>query len=242
MDKIPKFNFIRIFFSSKIILLSLLIVFCISCTNTEPSISFVDAKIIYNFEDNQNLPDQKLNLFLKMSSDVHRVDSLSLYNIETGYRWHITTPLISQADGSYYVGYTNIRGTSQNENLIPYGKYNVYFLDAQGRQEFAVFELEQTKSYEKMKLEELLEELKNENLTFYVAVYSENSTLLYYGAPLNEWNVSLDFDKINSKEIFLKYKDSNTIRVFIQSGINYFIMPKILQNQNSFPEKKSSLN
>lgn len=210
-------------------------VFC-SCSNSVPSVASVEAKLVYDFENENKVPVQKLNVFVKMTSDVRRVDSLKICHSETGYRWNVVSPLISQVDSNYYAGYTNLQGPSSSG--IPSGEYSVYYMDAAGREDFSQFTVYKSEEYDNIKLKDFQKTLKGLNAEIYIGIYSDQSKLVYYGKPKNDWNVSLEYEKCDAEHIFASYREGSSFRIFYHVNGNIYIMPRVYKEEGNSPSEE----
>lgn len=226
MDKNPFFK-INSKFSLKFCLIIIASLFYLSCSTNTPSIVSVDAKVIYDFESDGSKPVQKLNVFLRMDSDVRRVDSMTICHKQTGYRWVITNPMISHSDNTYYAGYTNLTGSSQNDNSLPQGEYSVFCIDASGRECYAEFSISLDFDLEKIKSADVVNGYDPDTQFFHVGLYSQEANLLYYGAPKKDWQTPQKTFGLDSKKIFSQYKEASFYRVFNYRNNNVFILPKV---------------
>lgn len=212
-------------------------VFVFSCANTEPQIVSPEVKLVYNFEDENKTAQQKLNVFLKMKSDVRRVETIKIKHNGTGYRWVITNPLISQSEGYYFAGYTNLEGVSAEEG-IPEGSYTITYMDAAGREDFSEFELEKDLELKGLKVKDFLKVLKFKEPEIFVGIYSEQNNLLYYGNAKADWKITKEYSGIAADKIFLYKKDATSFRVFYKLKNQVFIMPRVLKNEENSPTEE----
>lgn len=232
MDSHPSFPLKEnSFLKNKTAIICGLVVLCAlvfnSCSNTAPQVVLSDAKVVFDFEDEKSVPKQKMNLFLKMDSDVRRAELLNIYHNRTGLRWIVSNPMISQAENYYYAGYTNIQGVSQSGERIPKGDYSVHYIDAEGREESTSFSINYDEKILAMKSNEFLSTLKNSNPKILIGIYSKELNLLFYGSPKKEWNVTKDMKNIKNELIFNSYSGSSFYRVFFVIDNNVFIMPQV---------------
>lgn len=199
----------------------------LSCSDSAPSIVNSEAKIVFDFQDEKSLPVQKMNLFVKMTSDSRRAESINVYHNESGYRWVINNPVISQVDNYYFAGYTNIQATGNTDSRLPEGEYSICYMDAQGREEYSTVRIKYDEKFLKMKSDEILKFVSNKNPVLYAGIYSKNQELIYFGTTKKEWNITKEMKDINRSRLFNSYKDAEFFRVFIELDDCVFVMPEI---------------
>lgn len=242
MDSNPSIPFKFIYFLKNKIaaVLSVLLFSCVlfSCSNTAPSIVTTEAKVVFDFENEKSTPTQKLNLFLKMNSDVRRVETMSLNHNLTGLRWNISNPMISQVDNYFYAGYTNIQGVSQSGEKLPEGEYSITYIDGEGRQEMTIFTIQYNDEIMKMKPNQVVSYLKDKKPQVFVGVYSKEMNLIFYGQAKNDWNITKEYKDLKSSKLFSTYKDAQFYRVFFVIDNNVYIMPKIEKSGNNVPSSE----
>ncbi len=213
-----------------------------SCSNTAPGIITTDCKLVFDYEDEKSFPVQKLNVCLKMDSDVRRVENINIYHSKSELRWVVLNPVITQADNYYYAGYTNLQSVPQMAETIPDGEYTVCFMDSAGREGYSKFDIQYDREFASMKLSQFLDDLKSHEPKIYVGIYSHDGTLLYYGVSRKEWNVTRNYENINELMIFSQYKEAEMFRVFYHLDNNVFIMPKVMKSEKSTPSEKDYNN
>lgn len=226
MDKNP-FLTVNLKLSLSLCAIFILGILFIGCSNSAPNIISVDAKVVYDFETEASSPVQKLNVFLRMDSDVRRIDCMTVYHKETGYRWVIHNPLISQSDNIYYAGFTNLSGASQNGEALPQGEYSVFYIDASGRECYGEFSIKFDADPQELKATEVMKNYDSSTQFFHVGLYSDDAILIYYGAPKKDWQISQNSLNLDSKKLFAQYKDASFYRVFNYRDNNVFILPKV---------------
>ncbi|MCR5612980.1 hypothetical protein [Treponema sp.] len=223
----------------KVLLFFLFAAFCalfFSCENSTPDIAKVEAKIVYDYENEKDLPSQRLSVFLQLNSDTRRADFFSIYNKESGMRWYINEPLISQKGSAYYAGYTSCSIPTQKSLAFPVGKYSIFYSDSEGNESYSEFALEYDSDDAVKKIDELKKKIlkkesgNEEKIQMFIGVYSENCHLIYYGFLQPEWKIKNGFEISNSQVIFNKYKNSSFFRIFYEVGDSVYILPRVEKN------------
>ena len=64
--------------------------FLFSCSNGDPSVSSSSYKLIYDFKDEDSLPDISLSVFVSVESDETRGESLRIVNEKSGLEWKLS--------------------------------------------------------------------------------------------------------------------------------------------------------
>lgn len=229
MDKPPSNFFSLISHSRKylsgIFFAAILFVQLFSCSNSAPVVTQVNAKVVYDFENEKDKPIQKLSLFLEMKSEVRRIDQIHIYHKETGYRWIINNPVIFETGSSQFAGYTNcqIAGVL---NDIPNGEYQVCYYDAQGRETFSSFNINENTN-KTSELKKIKPVFSDSEVKLLIAIYDEDSKLLFYSIPNEEFEVDKINQTFNSERIFKFNKKASYFRLFYETEDRVYIMPKV---------------
>lgn len=223
-----KLNFLKANFLLCVIFFSIAFLFS-GCSDFAPSIEKAQVKLIYEYDSYEELPVQKMSVFLEMKSDVRRIDLIDIYNTDKNIRWVIENPVIMQSGNVSYSGYTNLSSCSQLSRTIPDGNYSVFYIDSQGNESFANYSIEYNRKKILLSYKELKKELKDKNPKTFIGVYSNDGTVIYYGLPETQWKISFDSNDINRDLIFSKYKDAEFFRLFYEDENSVYIMPKILK-------------
>ncbi|MBQ0162335.1 MAG: hypothetical protein KBS84_04125 [Treponema sp.] len=202
-----------------------------SCSNTAPEISKVNAKVVYDFENEKDKPVQKLSLFLEMKSEVRRIEQINVYHKDTGYRWVITNPAIFETGSNQFAGYSNCQ-IAGFLNDIPKGEYQVCYLDSQGRETYTQFEI--TKNENSISnLSKLKQYLGLENVQVWLACYDEDSKLLSYSNPDADFEINPASITYNGDKIFTKYKKAVYFRLMFEKDDKIYITPKVYKDSKT---------
>lgn len=218
------FNFSFLFFCA---------LFFFSCQNAQPKGNSVQAKFVYDFENETNPPTQKLSFFIELESDSRRVDFINLYHKKTGYRWILDKPLISKVDDKYFAGYTNCVFQPSYDlekkafQSFPEGEFDAFYVDAKGQDFFLSFELNYEKNFISENYLQVQKALSNSECEFFLGLYSSDGTLIYYGKPDSSWNFSKENFSYDKNAIFKYNNEVNFFRIFYELKNEIYISPKI---------------
>ena len=89
-----------------------------SCSNDLPEGEAISTKIIYDFEKSSEKPIIKFSLFVKMKSDVRRVDYINLFHLESGYRWIIEEPILTKVNDEIIAEWYTLQLLPSNSNIF----------------------------------------------------------------------------------------------------------------------------
>lgn len=227
MDKPPS-NFFSLIshlrkYLSGIFFTAIFSVLFFSCSNTAPVVSNINAKVVYDYDNAKDKPVQKLSVCLEMKSEVRRIEQINIYHPDTGYRWIIKNPVIFENNSLQYAGYTNCQ-IAGALNDIPEGEYQVCYYDAQGRETFTNFNITKNEK-EVSNLTKLKKQITD--LKVYIAIYDEDSKVLFYSVPNEEFEVDKINQTFNSERIFKFNKKASYFRLFYETEDRVYIMPKV---------------
>ena len=209
----------RIF--SLFLLLPALFAFCFcSCSDDAVDVTTVSANLILDWQDERSLPEERLSVFVEVSSNARRVESFSVKSGD--YTWNVESPILFQDQNRQWAGWPHLSpppGSDGERGLFPLGEYLVECVDAAGKKDTATFSIVINAA--------LLDSdpRQAESILYYVtkkvAVYSESNELLYFDAAKNNW-----FD---DAAIFAGVNDSAFYRNTLSSGSALCLMPKIFK-------------
>lgn len=220
MDKPPTAKNI---FSQSIIFLLLL--FLSSCAMSVPDIVSVDAKVVFDYEDNESLPEQRLSVFTDMKSNVLRTASISVKEENSGYVWNLVYPTTISSSDKQWAGYTNLAPVP-NTN-IKAGMYSVTYTNALGdevKSDFAIMYPEELNNSKALDVPRILGNIQKEN----VAVFSKDSVLLFYGQRKRVWETD--------ERIFKEIDKSEYLRTCYSLGNVMCFMPKVYKENKEMEQ------
>lgn len=200
-------------------ILFIAICFCVSCTEDKVAIVYAKPNIVLDFAET-GIPLQRLSVFVQITSNVRRLDYIVVKSGE--YTWTIEEPFIFEYEEKSWAGYMHLEPPS-NLGKFPKGKYSFEVVDAIGGKAEGSFSV----SYD----DELIDKEFSAKIFSArkwkerVAVYSEQSELLYFDAPKEDWK--------NDKQVFSFVKDSDFLRCVFEIGMQICFAPKIYKDGGS---------
>ena len=156
----------------------------LGCSDSVPDVVSSKSSVIFTYDDYESKPNVRLAVFLEVSSDPRRVETISISSIKDNMKWLCEEPVVFSESNKKMVGYTNF--VTPNDVKIPTGSYKVVYTDAQGR----FIESFTYVSYP----EDLMESNVSESEEFlglrkkeYIAIYNSNDEILYFGDRKKHW-------------------------------------------------------
>lgn len=198
-----------------------------SCSNDLPEGEAISTKIIYDFEKSSEKPIIKFSLFVKMKSDVRRVDYINLFHLESGYRWIIEEPILTKVNDDFYAGYTNCSSVISDDYNFPEGTYSVYYVDAKGEEYFTSFNLKYLDFPKSFSSDEFKNILNFEDKSIYIGMYSEDNSLVYYDKVMQNLEIDIFSGNYNLEEIFKLNNSAHYFRIFYDFDKVVYILPKV---------------
>lgn len=210
-------------FSRKILFLTFLAAILISCSDSTPSINTVSAILVFDFKDNESVPEQKLSVFLQ-TDDINRLEKININNEKSGLEWNILKPrLISSKEDKSWAGYTNLAPASNSS--IPSGRYYIRYEDAAQKECSSQFNVSYQHDFLEKKAVDFPAAISGSYSQYY-AVYSSDKTLLGYERKKKNWKIDRD--------IKIDYPMADTYRICYSMNNNSVV---IMMPENSFAEK-----
>ncbi len=214
----PADNFFSALFVLSIAFFSF--VFC-ACSDEPVKVSFTQAYLILDWENEEDFPVERLSVFLNLSTDVRRVDYFTVKNSE--YTWNVESPIMFEAGDRQWIGSSSLSPPSAlnaEPGIFPNGSYSVQCVDAAGRDSSSSFFL----NYNMALLETKAGDVESilASAAKRISVYSESNELLYFDTQKDEWR--------DDKDIFANIKDSYYYRKSYVSGNLFCFMPKIYKD------------
>jgi len=173
----------RIYFGIFLILISLPF---FSCADSETDVVSASSTVIFDFKDNDSAPSARLAVFLQVTNEVQRTESITVTNEEIGYIWNISNPGIFTGMNKKYAFSLNL-SAPEGEN-IPKGSYKVKYSTADGEEDESIFLV----NYNEKLLTSTTENFKEflTNASENIAVYDDSDELLFMGKAKSTWKTN----------------------------------------------------
>ncbi len=184
----------------RLFILCILLFFCFSCEDSNPTLGTVRHMVLYDYNDNRLVPLEKLAIYVELQADPMRIESLSIESLDTGYVWIIDNPQYVNSNDNdndkVWIGSSNILPSRQF--LLPRGSYIARYTDVAQRNAEIAFSIDTLVTASDIQEDEYTR--KN------IAIYDDNDNLLYFGS-----SVSLDSDE----EILEKFNSASFTRTIL---------------------------
>lgn len=203
-------------------LISLAVVYVIfaSCSQNLPEVRQASSSIIFEYEDDESLPQARFSVFVESVSDPRRFAGLKVHSETEGYEWEVDDLVMIENEDKTYAGYTNF--VMPEGEKIPKGKYTVIFTNADEEEYETEFYLDYNTKYYELKAPDVPEFMKKRSGNNKIAIYNKDSLLIYYG----ERNVEFK----TTRDIWNKYQNADFFNdIWSMSGNTVIcILPKEL--------------
>lgn len=214
----PADNFFSAFFILSLAFFAF--AFC-ACSDEPVKIDYSQAFLLLDFQNEEDPPVDRMGVFLGLSTNVRRVDNISVRNSE--FAWKIESPIMLETNDRQWIGSSSLeppQGLNADDGFFPTGSYSIECIDAAGKDAYSNFTL----SYNVALLSAKAGEVESivSNASKRIAVYSESNELLYFDAPKEEW--------VDDKDVFKRVKNSHYFRRTLTSGNVICFMPKIYKD------------
>lgn len=154
-----------------------------SCADNEADVVQASGTMIFDFKDNESLPDVRLAVFLQVTNDVQRTESFTISHEKSGYFWNVSNPGIFTGMNKKYAFSLNLTAPEGSE--IPKGTYRVKYFDAAGKDDEISFSVNYDEKLLKSNAQNFRDTLTNSNEN--LALYDDSGELLFMGKAKNTW-------------------------------------------------------
>ncbi len=204
-----------------------------SCSQNLPELNSATGYMVYDFENETDLPEVRLGVFLDVASDVHRADKIRVECTQNNFIWECLTPVKIETGKKKYSGYSNF--VMPENKTFPAGKYLVWYTDSNGNEESTVINVSITEGASAFTVSQAVEFMTQNNGKESIAVSDVNSVLLFYGEKKDIRNID---------DIWNRYPSGESYRIVWtrNNGKEIFILPVVLKNpvQESEAEENNS--
>lgn len=197
------------FFLYGILIFTLCVLF--SCADASPELILASGSMVFDYEENDSLPDTRLAVFVQMESEVQRAETLVMESRSSGYCWRVTSPKLFRNGDKKWACYTNLQPPAKAK--IPDGVYDFRYIDAAGEEAASSFIINYPEQLLTTKAENVRDVLKS--VTENIALYDKNNVLIFFGKSRNNWvsNASIlrDFNAAVTKRRCLSANNNRVI-------------------------------
>ena len=182
---------------SLILLISAL--FMLSCTQNLPEIRYSNMTVIFDYKDNDSLPDSRLSIFVESISDVRRYETMNVVNNQNGFSWDVSQLIRIRSAEKMYAGNTNLKVPSGE--MIPTGEYKIVYSNADLEQVESKVNLEYDSVFYETKAADIPDLMLQKKGIKNISIYDKSDKMIYYG----ERNSQLS----DNRKIWNKYSNAS---------------------------------
>ena len=161
-------------FFSLIVLISAC--FMLSCTQNLPEIRYSNLTVIFDYKDNDSLPDSRLSIFVESLSDVRRYESMNVVNNENGFTWDVSPLIRIRSAEKMYAGNTNLKVPSGE--MIPTGEYKIVYSNADLEHIESKVKLEYDPVFYETKASDIPDLMLSKKAMKYISIYDKSDKMI----------------------------------------------------------------
>ncbi len=168
----------------------------LSCSDSVPKINSVNQSVIMDFSDEQSPAVVSLSVFIQSDSEVRKIDSLTLTNVNSSLSWTSRTiELLQGKNNKFWAGYSNFKAVQGN--FFPQGRYTVLIEDKAGNESESSFILNIPEEIKKGDLKSIRAYLSGNSVQFLknIAIYDGENNLLFLGEENENFSTDEQFIK-----------------------------------------------
>lgn len=168
----------------------------LSCSDSVPKINSVNQSVIMDFSDEQSPAVVSLSVFIQSDSEVRKIDSLTLTNVNSSLSWTSRTiELLQGKNNKFWAGYSNFKAVQGT--FFPQGRYTVLIEDKAGNESESSFILNIPEEIKKGELKSIRAYLSGNSVQFLknIAIYDGENNLLFLGEENENFSTDEQFIK-----------------------------------------------
>lgn len=162
----------------------------ISCSQNLPEVENTDYSVIFEYQNEKELPSARLSVFAASVSDVRRYQTIKITSLETGYYWESQGLTMLEADSKQWTGCTNLLAP-ENEKL-PTGTYEITFINADEKECTLTLDIKYDIDFYDVLLPSLTDVMTQKRGIEKIAVFDKEHILIYFGDRTEEFKTTRD--------------------------------------------------
>lgn len=155
------------------------------CTQVTPELTDASYSVIFEYQDENSLPDSRLSFFMESQTEVARYDRIKVHAIENDYIWDFNEISKISFSDKEWAGNTNLV-VPENE-MIPTGNYEITFFNADEKESTVLISVSYDSSIYDLNAEDLENKMLSSRAVKKIAIYDDGNILIYYGDKLSEF-------------------------------------------------------
>ncbi len=160
--------------------------FLASCSESVSSIVSVSATAVFDFENDSDLPSQRLCVFLRVSNEIQRVDKIIVRCEEEKLSWTVEKPAFFSSGDMQFAFCNNLQ--PPRDKNIPEGRYEITYVDAAGNEDTSYFTIKYNSDIIAPNPDEKVLMKKLGGYVSSFGIYDSDGELLYLGKKKSSWN------------------------------------------------------
>lgn len=161
-----------------------------SCSQNLPETGNASSSVIFEYENEESLPQARFSVFVEAISDPHRFASLKIRSEEMGYEWETDELVNIQQDDRTMSGYTNF--VMPDGQKIPAGKYTAIYMNADEQEYETEFYIDYNSKIYELKASEIPGFMKKNYGANKISIYDDAQVLIFFGDRTSELRTTRD--------------------------------------------------
>lgn len=170
--------------------ISLLFTVFMSCSQNLPDVGPASSSIIFEYADEESLPQARLSVFVEAISDPHRFATLKIRSEENGYEWETDNLINIVEDDKTMSGYTNF--VMPEGEKIPTGKYTAIYINADEEETEKEFYIDYNKKIYDLKSTEIPAFMRKSYSVNKISIYDDAEVLIFFGDRTQDFKTTRD--------------------------------------------------
>lgn len=172
--------------------------FFISCSQESTYLKEINSQVVYEYKNDNSFPFQRLSVFVSPNTDVRKVHSIRVENINNDFYWDTDNLFRFKTSEKSYAGCPSF--VLQEGEVFETGIYNLTVTTKDREESSYTFNLNYDKSFLELNKENAKIELLSKNAVNYISIYDNEKNLIYFGKKTDELQ--------NDNEICSQYKNA----------------------------------
>lgn len=162
------------------------LLFLAGCQQNIPELTQSNYSVIFDYSDDEELPDSRLSIFMESSSDVRRYNHIEVVSEEKELIWNIDEITRVKANGIEWAGNTNL--VVPEAEYIPQGMYEITYYNADEKSDKVYLEISYDENFYSLTSDKVADYMKNNSGLSEIVIYDEDGNILYYGNKTSEFS------------------------------------------------------
>lgn len=180
----------------------------ISCSQNLPELTASDYSVIFDYSDNETLPEARLSVFATSESDVRRYERIQITSLDTGYTWETNQIARLSDEETQWAGCTNLK--APEDEKLPTGIYEVIYYNADEKEYKLTLDVKYDIELYNVLLPSLPDFMAENRGIEKIAVYDKEHILIYFGERTEEFKTTRD--------IWNKYREASFYQIIWYSS------------------------